>query len=39
MPREKSHITPQSKMEAVFVASSTLRRNKRYFDIEKINGI
>lgn len=33
MALDKSHITPHSKMEAVFVASSTLRRNKRYFDI------
>lgn len=27
----------QSKMEAAFVASSTLKRNRRYLDIERIN--
>jgi hypothetical protein len=29
--------TPKGKMEAAFIASSTLKRNRRYLDIEKIN--
>ena len=37
MSARKTASTVFSKMEASFLASSTLRRNKRYLDIEKIN--
>lgn len=32
MPQEGTPIN-QSKMQAMFVANSTLKRNRRYFDI------
>ena len=34
---ELSPHKSENKMEAAFVASSTLRRNKRYLDIGRIN--
>ena len=37
MSARKTSSTAFSKMEATFVASSTLKRNRRYLDIEKIN--
>ena len=37
MSARKTRSTGFSKMEASFIASSTLKRNKRYLDIEKIN--
>jgi hypothetical protein len=38
MPSENPSLS-QSKMEATFVANSTLKRNKRYFDVERLNGL
>lgn len=38
MSATKTPSTVFSKMENAFIASSTLKRNKRYLDIEKING-
>ena len=37
MSARKTGSTSFSKMEASFIASSTLKRNRRYLDIEKIN--
>ena len=37
MSARKTASTAFSKMEATFIASSTLKRNRRYLDIEKIN--
>jgi hypothetical protein len=38
MPSENPSLS-QTKMEATFVANSTLKRNKRYFDVERLNGL
>ena len=37
MSARKTSSTAYSKMEATFIASSTLKRNRRYLDIEKLN--
>ena len=39
MPFEKNTPLKGNQMEAAFVASSTLKRNKRYIDINKINDL
>lgn len=38
MSASKAPSTAFSKMESAFIASSTLKRNKRYLDIERIKG-
>lgn len=38
MPNENPSLA-HSKMEAMFVANSTLRRNKRYLDVERLNDL
>ncbi len=38
MSTSKVPSTAFSKMESAFIASSTLKRNKRYLDIEKLKG-
>lgn len=38
MPSENPSLS-QSKMEATFIANSTLKRNKRYFDVERLNDL
>jgi hypothetical protein len=38
MSAAKTPSTVFSKMESAFIASSTLKRNKRYLDIERIKG-
>jgi hypothetical protein len=39
MKQIKNKTISTNNMEQAFVASSTLKRNKRYFDIERVNEI
>lgn len=39
MQKDLSLSNSRTKMEAAFLASSSLKRNKRYFDIELVNNL